>query len=127
MNVKDVHKVLVDMEEGMFGGLAAIDVFSKASGMSVAGLRSSPKACALFNIILDRIAEAIKKSALPVPEYLHQVMLRLGDDGQVMILVVDLSDRYRMGMALDLSKAQLGLVVSVVLPDAIPRMRAALK
>lgn len=127
MNVKEVHKILVDMEEGMVGGLAAIDVFSKASGMSVAGLRSSPKACALFNIIFDRISEAIKKSALPVPEYLHQVMLRLGDDGQVMILVVDLSERYRMGMALDLSKAQLGLVISVVLPDAVTRMRAALK
>ncbi|MBZ5715376.1 hypothetical protein [Nannocystis pusilla] len=126
MNLNEVQATLTDMEDAMLGGLAAIDVFSKTSGMSVAGLRSSPRACALFNILVDRIGETIKKSGLPVPDSIHQTLLRLGDDGQVMIVVVDLTDKYRMGMALDCSRAQLGIVVSVVLPDAIPRMRAAL-
>lgn len=127
MNVKEIQKVLHEMEDGMMGGLAAIDVFSKASGMSIAGLRSSPRACALFNILLERIVETIKKSGLPVPGNVSQTLLRLGEDGQVMIVVVDLDEKYRMGMALDCTKAQLGIVVSVVLPDAIPRMRAALR
>ncbi|WP_434422980.1 hypothetical protein [Nannocystis pusilla] len=94
--------------------------------MSIAGLRTSPRACALFNILFDRISDTLKKTGLPVPEYMQQTMLRLGEDGQVMIIVVDLSDKYRMGMALDCTRAQLGIMVSVVLPDAIPRMRAAL-
>jgi len=127
MNVKEVQETLADMEDTMLGGLAAIDVFSKTSGVSVAGLRSSPRACALFNIIVDRIADTIKKSGLPVADHVEQTLLRLGDDGQVMLVVVDLSDKYRMGMALDCSRAQLGVVVSVVLPEAIPRMRAALR
>lgn len=127
MNLKDVNSVLTEIEDGLMGGLATIDVFSKASGMSVAGIRSSPKACALFNILCERIAEALKKSALPVPDYVHQTLLRLGEDGNVMIIVVDLTEKYRMGMAVDLVKAQLGILVSVVLPEAIPRLRTSLR
>lgn len=127
MNLNEVQATLTDMEDSMLGGLAAIDVFSKTSGMSVAGRRSSPRACALFNILVDRIGDTIRKSGLPVPDSIQQTLLRLGDDGQVMIVVVDLTDKYRMGMALDCNRAQLGIVVSVVLPDAIPRMRAALR
>lgn len=127
MNLKDVNAVLAEVEDGLMGGLAATDVFSKSSGMSVAGIRSSPKACALFNILSDRIAEAIKKSGLPVPDYVSQTLLRLGEDGNVMIIVADLTEKYRMGMAVDCTKAQLGILVSVVLPDTIPRLRAALR
>jgi hypothetical protein len=127
MNLKDVNATLAEMEDGMMGGLAALDVFSKTSGMSVAGIRSSPKACALFNILCERVTEAIKKSALPVPPYVHQTLLRLGEDGNVMIIVVDLNEKYRMGLAVDCVKAPLGILVSVVLPDAIPRLRAAMQ
>lgn len=127
MNLKVVNQLLAEVEDGLMGGLAASDVFSKSSGMSVAGIRSSPKACALFNILCERISETIKKSGLPVPDYLAETMLRLGDDGVVMIVVVDLTDKYRWGMAVDCSKAQLGILVSVVLPDIKPRLREALR
>jgi hypothetical protein len=127
MNLKVVNQLLGEVEDGLMGGLAASDVFSKSSGMSVAGIRSSPKACALFNILCERISETIKKSGLPVPDYLAETMLRLGDDGVVMIVVVDLTDKYRWGMAVDCSKAQLGILVSVVLPDIKPRLREALR
>jgi hypothetical protein len=43
-----------------------------------------------------------------------------------MIVVIDLTEKYRMGLAVDCNKAQLGVLVSVVLPDAIPRLREAL-
>lgn len=127
MNLKEVNSILTEVEDGLMGGLATIDVFSKTSGMSVAGIRSSPKACALFNILCERIQEAIKKSALPVPDYVNQTLLRLGEDGNIMILVVDLTDKYRMGMAVDCMKAQLGILVSVVLPDTVPRLRTSLR
>ncbi|MDC0717379.1 hypothetical protein [Nannocystis bainbridge] len=127
MNLPEIHATLSEMEDTMLGGLAAIDVFAKNSGRSVAGLRTSPRACALFNILFDRIGDTLKRTGLPVPETMHQTMLRLGEDGEVMIIVVDLSDKYRMGMALDCTRAQLGIMVSVVLPDAITRMRAALR
>ena len=126
MNLKTVNALMAEVEDGLNGGLAAVDVFSKSSGMSVAGIRSSPKACALFNILSERITETIKKSGLPVPEYVSQTMLRLGEDASVLIVVVDLTDKYRMGLAVDCNKASLGVLVSVVLPEAIPRLREAL-
>jgi hypothetical protein len=127
MNLKAVNQLLGEVEDGLMGGLAATDVFSKSSGMSVAGVRSSPKACALFNILCERIGETIKKSGLPVPDTLSDVMLRLGEEGVVMIVVVDLNEKYRWGMAVDCSKAQLGILVSVVIPDIKPRLRDALR
>ena len=127
MNLKAVNQLLGEVEDGLMGGLAATDVFSKSSGMSVAGVRSSPKACALFNILCERIGETIKKSGLPVPDYVWQTMLRLGDEGQVMIVVIDLDAKYRWGMAVDCSKASLGILVSVVIPDTLPRLREALR
>lgn len=127
MNLKAVNQLLGEVEDGLMGGLAATDVFSKSSGMSVAGVRSSPKACALFNILCERIGETIKKSGLPVPDTLSDVMLRLGEEGVVMIVVVDLNEKYRWGMAVDCSKAQLGILVSVVIPDIKPRLREALR
>jgi len=127
MNLKVVNQLLAEVEDGLMGGLAATDVFSKSSGMSVAGVRSSPKACALFNILCERIGETIKKSGLPVPDTLSDVMLRLGEEGVVMIVVVDLNEKYRWGMAVDCSKAQLGILVSVVIPDIKPRLRDALR
>ena len=127
MNLKTVNSVLAEVEDGLNGGLSTIDVFSKSTGMTVAGVRSSPKACALFNILSERITETIKKSGLPVPDYVSQTLLRLGEDGSVMIVVVDLTEKYRMGMAVDVGKAQMGVLVSVVLPDAIPRLREALR
>ena len=127
MNLKVVNQLLSEVEDGLMGGLAATDVFSKSSGMSVAGVRSSPKACALFNILCERIGETIKKSGLPVPDTLSDVMLRLGEEGVVMIVVVDLNEKYRWGMAVDCSKAQLGILVSVVIPDIKPRLRDALR
>ena len=127
MNLKTVNSVLSEIEDGLNSGLSTIDVFSKSTGMTVAGVRSSPKACALFNILSERITETIKKSGLPVPEYVSQTLLRLGEDGSIMIIVTDLTEKYRMGMAVDLTKASLGVLVSVVLPDAIPRLRDALR
>jgi hypothetical protein len=127
MNLKTVNSVLAEVEDGLNGGLSTIDVFSKSTGMTVAGVRSSPKACALFNILSERITETIKKSGLPVPDYVSQTLLRLGEDGSVMIVVVDLTEKYRMGMAVDVGKAQMGVLVSVVLPDAIPRLRESLR
>ena len=126
MNLKMANLVLAEIEDGLNGGLATVDLFSKSTGMTVAGIRSSPKACTLFNILSERITETIKKSGLPVPEYVSQTLLRLGEDASVMIVVIDLTEKYRMGLAVDCHKAQLGVLVSVVLPDAIPRLREAL-
>lgn len=126
MNLKVVNEILAETEDQMMGGLAATDVFSKQSGMSIAGIRSAPKACALFNVVCERTIEAVKKSGLPIPHDLSSMLFTLGSDESVLIGVVELDAKYRWGVAIDLSKASLGLLVSVVLPDSVPRLRLAL-
>ncbi|HRI07252.1 MAG TPA: hypothetical protein PKW35_05510 [Nannocystaceae bacterium] len=129
MNLKEINQLLAEAEDGLGGGLAATDVFSKQSGMSIAGIRTAPKACALFNLVTERATEAIKKSGLPIPDNLQSLIIQLGADQEnplVLIAVIELDAKYRWGLAVDLTKASLGLLVSVVLPDTIPRLRAAL-
>ena len=126
MNLKQVNELLSEMEDQMMGGMAAVDVFSKQSGMSIAGIRTAPKACALFNVVCERTIDSIKKSGLPIPHHLASMLFTLGEDENVMIAVVELDAKYRLGMAIDLSKTSIGVIISVVMPDIIPRMRAAL-
>ena len=129
MDLKFLNRILADAEDALGGALAATDVFSKQSGMSIAGIRTAPKACALFNAVMERTTEAIKKSGLPIPDNLQSLIIQLGADNEtplVLIAVIELDAKYRWGLAVDLTKASLGLLVSVVLPDAIPQIRQAL-
>jgi hypothetical protein len=129
MDLKTVTKLLAEVEDGLGGGLAACDVFSKQSGMSIAGIRTAPKACALFNVVMERTTEAIKKSGLPIPDQLQSLMIQLGVDNEnplVLIAVIELDSKYRMGMAVDLTKSSLGLLISVVLPDVLGPLRQSL-
>ena len=129
MDLKFLNRILAEAEDALGGALAATDVFSKQSGMSIAGIRTAPKACALFNAVMERTTEAIKKSGLPIPDNLQSLIIQLGADNEnplVLIAVIELDAKYRWGMAVDLTKASLGLLVSVVLPDAIPQIRQAL-
>ncbi|MGB1015421.1 MAG: hypothetical protein ACPG4T_14895 [Nannocystaceae bacterium] len=126
MNLKDVREALVAVEEDLMGGLAATDVFSTTSGMSIAGINSSPKSCALFNVVCQNIEKTIAKSGLPVPQYLAQTIIRLGANGEVIICIVDINKKYRWGLAVDSSKAQMGILVSVVMPETTDRLRKAL-
>ena len=108
------------------GGLAATDVFSKQSGMSIAGIRTAPKACALFNVVCERTIDSVKKSGLPIPQELSSLIITLGEDENVLIAVIDIDTKYRWGLAIDLTKTSMGVLISVVLPDMVPRLRSAL-
>ena len=126
MNLKQVNELLSDMEDQLAGGMAAVDVFSRQSGMSIAGIRTAPKACALFNVVCERTIDSIKKSGLPIPHQLASMLFTLGEDENVMIAVVELDSKYRLGMAIDLTKTSMGVIISVAMPEIIPQLRAAL-
>ncbi|MCB9567978.1 MAG: hypothetical protein H6710_12345 [Myxococcales bacterium] len=126
MNLKQVNECLAETEDQLMGGLAATDVFSKQSGMSIAGIRTAPKACALFNVVCERTIDSVKKSGLPIPQELSSLIITLGEDENVLIAVIDIDTKYRWGLAIDLTKTSMGVLISVVLPDMVPRLRSAL-
>ena len=90
MNLKQVNECLAETEDQLMGGLAATDVFSKQSGMSIAGIRTAPKACALFNVVCERTIDSVKKSGLPIPQELSSLIITLGEDENVLIAVIDI-------------------------------------
>lgn len=124
MNLKKVNEILASVEEGFMGGLMTADVFSRASGMAVASIRGNPKACALFNFLADRIIDSVKKSQLPLPSDFEQLMLVFPQG--VMIFMINLNEKYRWGLLVDIKKSSLGIAVSVVIPEAVPELREAL-
>jgi hypothetical protein len=124
MNLKKVNEILAEVEDGFMGGLMATDVFSRSSGMSVAGIRTNAKACALFNFLADRIVDSVKKSALPLPPDFEQLMLVF--DGGIMLFVINLNPKYRWGMVVDTKRSSLGIAVSVVIPDCMGKLQDAL-
>ncbi len=124
MNLRAVNQILKEVEGELLGGLRSTDLFNKASGMSVAHIRGNPKACALFNFLSERIRDTTRKSAMGLPDNFTQFMLQF-ESGELLFMI-DVNDKYRWGMLIDANKASLGMAVSVVIPEALPKLKAAL-
>ncbi|MCA9692152.1 MAG: hypothetical protein KC636_21300 [Myxococcales bacterium] len=124
MNLKKVNEILQDAYEGFLGGCLGTDIFSRSSGMAVASVNGNPKACALFNFLAERINESTRKSQLGLPEDFEIFMIVF--EGGLMIFMINLTDKYRWGVLVDTNRASLGIAVSVVIPEAVPKFREAL-
>ena len=62
VDLRAVKVILEEIDDHLMGGLLSVDIISKASGMSLAGINSAPKACALFNRLSEQLHSALTKS-----------------------------------------------------------------
>jgi hypothetical protein len=70
MDLRAVKNILEEIDDHLMGGLLSVDIISKASGMSIAGINSAPKACALFNRLSEQLHTALtKRRGLPRPRH----------------------------------------------------------
>lgn len=120
MNIQKVNAAIETMRESLGAALLATDCFGAADGQSIAGINTQPKASALFNQVTDQLEKSLKASDFPPLGRYYMLDL----EGAV-VIVVPLG-KYRQGMLLDPKKAQLGLVLNVVLPKLIEDMNEAL-
>jgi CheY-like chemotaxis protein len=120
MNIQKVNAAIEAMRESLGAALLATDCFGAADGQSIAGINTQPKASALFNQVTDQLEKSLKASDFPPLGRYYMLDL----EGAV-VIVVPLG-KYRQGMLLDPKKAQLGLVLNVVLPKLIEDMTDAL-
>jgi hypothetical protein len=120
MNIQKVNAAIETMRESLGAALLATDCFGAADGQSIAGINTQPKASALFNQLTDQLEKSLKGSDFPPLGRYYMLDL----EGAV-VIVVPLG-KYRQGMLLDPKKAQLGLVLNVVLPKLIEDMTDAL-
>ncbi|MEN8221960.1 MAG: response regulator [Acidobacteriota bacterium] len=123
-NKMDVEKLnaCIEIPKSQLGeGLLATDIFGAADGQSLAGFNPQPAASALFNKLSDFMIEALDSAGFPPMGRYYTLSL---DDNKMVI--VTLFGDYRWGMLIDGKKAQLGLLLNVVMPKMIKALEEAL-
>lgn len=123
MDLRAVKIILEEIDDHLMGGLLSVDIISKASGMSLAGINSAPKACALFNRLSEQLHSALTKSEDSLARGINKFIIE-GDNG-LYIFVIELDELHRWAMLVDGGKAQLGMVF-VIIPEIQPRLVEAL-
>lgn len=124
MDLKAVKAILEELDDQLMGGLISVDIISKASGMSLAGINSAPKACAMFNRLSEQLHTALTRSEDALAKGINKFIIE-GDNG-LLIFVIELDDRHRWAILVDGGKAQLGWVF-VIIPEIQPKLVAALR
>jgi hypothetical protein len=124
MDLRAVKVILEEIDDHLMGGLLSVDIISKASGMSLAGINSAPKACALFNRLSEQLHSALTKSEDSLARGINKFIIE-GDNG-LYIFVIELDERHRWAMLVDGARAQLGMVF-VIIPEIQPRLVAAVQ
>ena len=121
MNVENLNKAIDTLKEDLGDGLIAADIWTAADGQVIAGINPQPKAAALFNKLTTDMTKSLKTAGFPELGRYWLVDLVGGMIG----IVIPLGD-YEWGMMLDSNKAPLGLLLNVVLPQAIDSFEKAI-
>jgi len=120
----DVEKLnaCIEIPKSQLGeGLLATDIFGASDGQSVAGFNPQPAASALFNKLSDFMIEALDSAGFPPMGRYYTLSL----EDEKMVVVMLFGD-YRWGMLVDGKKAQLGLLLNVVMPKMVTALEEAL-
>lgn len=123
MDLRAVKLILEEIDDHLMGGLMSVDIISKASGMSIAGINSAPKACTLFNKLSEQLHTSLTRSEDALARGINKFIIE-GDNG-LYIFVIELDDRHRWAMLVDGGKTQLGMAF-VIIPEIQPRLVEAL-
>ncbi|NPA80510.1 MAG: hypothetical protein GXO29_05635 [Thermotogae bacterium] len=115
VNLQRLQEVFEHLKESMGAGLLSADIFDKQNLVSLIGFNSNPVACALFGKIYYFINEAAQEAGFPPMNRYYLIDLK----GDKAVVVVDLHENYLLGMLIDLTKVQIGVLLSVVIPRII--------
>ena len=121
MDTNKLDEAIEVMKKDMKGGLIATDIWTVADGQSLSGFNTQPKAVALFNELTSNLVDSLKGSEFPALGRFYVVDLV----GGIMACVIPLGE-YQWGLLLDSTKAPLGLLLNVAIPNAIDRFEQAI-
>jgi hypothetical protein len=120
VDVKKLDAIIKELKKDLGDGLLATDIWTTADGQIIVGLNPQPAAAALFNRMTVLINDALKGSKFPLLNRYFLVHLEGGHIGMSMPL-----RDYQWGVLLDAKKAQLGLILNVVVPKTIDAIKEA--
>jgi hypothetical protein len=121
MNVQKLNKSVEILKEDLGDALLATDIFGAADGQSIAGYNPQPKASALFSQLTAFMVKSLDNSGFAQLGKFYLLDLA----GNKMVIVIPLGE-YQWGMLVDTNKAQLGLLLNVVMPKAIDAFEEAI-
>jgi CheY-like chemotaxis protein len=121
MNVKQLNEIIKEVKEDLGDALLSTDIWGSADGQTIAGYNSNPKVAALMNRVGQQFVDAISGAKMHALDKYY--ILDLND--KKMIICLKFPD-YWWGILLDTEKAQLGLLLNVVVPKAMEGFNAAL-
>ena len=120
----DVQKLnnAIDLLKGDLGdALLATDIFGAGDGQSIAGHNPQPKASALFCQVSGYLTKSLDQAGFPRLDKFFLLDLK---DGKMVVCIL-LGD-FIWAMLVDKSKAQLGLLLNVIMPKIIEAFEEAL-
>ena len=112
MNVNKVKESIEILKSDLGDGLVAVDVWQTGTGQSIAGYNPQPKATALFEQVTASMNKTLTGSGFPGLNKFY--MLDLQGDSLVIVLQFE---KHQMGMLVNTTKVQLGLLLNIAIPN----------
>lgn len=122
LDIKRMNGAIEMLRDQLGDALLACDIWIAGTGQSIGGYNPQPKAVALFDQVSEYINKALQTSEFPAIDKFY--MLDCSNDALIFILYVE---NYYWGMLLNKKKAQLGLVLNVILPQITQELKSAIK
>lgn len=124
MNVSKLNDAIENLKNNAGNGLAAMDIWSKADGIPIAGHNCQPQAAALCNRIYSQLVAAMKGANFPsdIADYSIRI-----SDGKMIIVGLIADTDYMYGMLMDTKLTQLGMIINVLAPTFVREAGEALK
>lgn len=123
MNLSELKQHILTLIDESDKGILATDIFDSSTGMPIAGYNSQAKASALFNRIFNQLVKTLDGSGFNSALNYYYLLM---ENNQAVVVGKLKDGKYRFGMLVDLDKLQLGMLLSVLLPDYIQNVNDSL-
>lgn len=116
-----LNQTVDDIRSFLKDGLLSTDIWRRRDGLTLAGYNSQPAATALFNQITEALENYLINAGFPKLNRYYLIDLETDQT----VLIIRHSGGMLQGILLDTTKANLGMLLSVVLPRALDQVAKA--
>lgn len=121
MDTDQINKAVEGLKTDLKEGLLTCDIWISGTGQPIASYDGgNVKATALFDQITENIKKALEVANFPGIDPYYMFFLENG----TLILII-LVENLQWGVSIDPSKAQLGLVLNIAIPNAVENLKKA--
>ena len=122
VDIEKMEKTIEELKKELGDGLVSTDIWHAADGQSIVGYNAQPKATALFNEVNRFLIKTLRESDYPGIGNFRLLQL---DNNHVSMSVF--AGDYQLGMLVDLTKTNLGILMGVAYPKVLKGLQEATK